>query len=315
MDIHPQLLNLLKRLESAGYPDQTQVSPEEARAITDDRAQRFYGEPEPVFQVNEIAIPGAAGDIPARVYYPSDEKNLPIMVYFHGGGWVLGSLDSHDRGVRALSNAAHCIGVSIDYRLAPEHPFPAAIDDCFAALNWVAANATALGGDPERLAVAGDSAGGNLAAVAALMARDAAKPGLAMQLLIYPVVDSDLQTASYKEHWDAPMLQGSRMSYFWEQYVPDAGMRTDWRVAPLRAGSHANLPPAVIIGAGIDPLCQEGKAYAEALRKDGVPTEYHLFPQMTHAFFQAPGILDDSRAAIDAAGAALRARFSATVTA
>lgn len=316
MELHPQMRALLARLEAAGYPDQTRVPVDQARRITDQRAARFYGEPETVARVAEITIPGPAGALAARVYHPEDaggqgdRAGLPVMVYFHGGGWVLGSLDSHDRGVRALVNAGRCLGVSVAYRLAPEHPFPAALEDGVAALGWIADHAAALGGDPGRLAVAGDSAGGNLAAVTALMARDQGGPALAHQVLIYPVVDSDLKRASYQAHWEAPMLPGHRMAYFWDQYVPDAGRRGDWRVAPLRAPSHRGLPPATIIAAGIDPLCGEGAAYAEALAGAGVPAAYHLFPGMTHAFFQAPALLDDARAAVDIAGAALQKSFA-----
>jgi len=313
VDLHPQLRELLTELEAAGYPDQTTVSPEEARRITDDRAARHYGPQEPVDHVLERPFVGPDGLVKLRIYWPKGvaraARPLPIMIYYHGGGWVLGSLKSHDRGVRALTNAARCVSVSVDYRLAPENPFPAAVEDCAAALRWVAENAAAFDGDPSRIAVAGDSAGGNLAAVTALRARDEGGPKLAFQLLIYPVVDSDLERPSYIEHADAPMLQGRRMAFFWDSYVPDAAQRTDWRAAPFRASDLSGLPPTMIVASGIDPLVDEGKAYAERLEQAGVPVDYRLFPRMTHAFFQAPSRLDDSRAASDAAGAALRKAF------
>lgn len=309
--LHPQLRAMLERIAEAGYPDQTTVAVAEARRITVDRAERFYGAPEPVDRVEPLTVDGAAGPLRARLYAVDSAAPLPIAVYFHGGGWVLGDVDSHDKGVRAITAAARCLSVSVDYRRAPEHPFPAAAEDCFAALRWVAANAARLGGDPARIAVAGDSAGGNLAAVSALTARDSGGPALAFQLLIYPVVDSDLDGGTYATLGRAPVLDRARMAYFWDSYVPDPAQRSDWRCAPLRAATHAGLPPALVIGAGVDPLFGEGAAYAEALRAAGVEAEHLAFPRMTHAFFQAPGILDDARAAVDAAGAALRRAFAA----
>ena len=308
MDIHPQLSSLLSDLAEADYPDQTTVSPAQAREITDDRAKRFYGPYDEVASVTDLTIPGPGGPMAARVYKPEGQGPHPILVYYHGGGWVLGSLNSHDRGVRGLTRAGGCLSISVEYRLAPEHPFPAAVSDSLAALQWVVENARRFDGDPTRIAVGGDSAGGNLAAVTALSARESG-PDLAFQLLIYPVVDSDLERDSYKTFANAPMLPGHRMAYFWEQYVPNPDQRTDWRCAPLRAESHAGLPPALVISAGIDPLFNEGKAYVEKLISSGVQAKYKLFPRMTHAFFQAPGLLDDARAASDAAGAELRVAF------
>ena len=309
MELHPQLVALLKRLEQAGYPDQTKVPPAEARRITDDRALNYYGPPEPVERIEDLTLPGPAGTLRARLYAADVPGPLPVVVYFHGGGWVLGSLDSHDKGVRALTNAARCMTVSIDYRLAPEHRFPAAVEDCFAALVWLHQNAAALGGDPTRLALAGDSAGGNLAAVAALMAKHAGGPKLAFQLLIYPITDCRLDSASYLEHAEAPMLNRARMTYFWNQYVPDENQRGDWRASPLRAPDHRGLPPAMIVAAANDPLFSEGEAYARKLREAGVAAEHVVFARMSHAFWQAPPVLDDARHAVDRAGMALRRAF------
>ena len=308
MDTHPQLNSLLSDLAAADYPDQTTVSPAQAREITDDRAKRFYGPYDEVASVMDITIPGPAGPMAARVYKPEGDGPHPILIYYHGGGWVLGSLDSHDRGVRGLTRASECLSVSVEYRLAPESPFPAAVSDCLAALKWIVENAHRFDGDPTRVAVGGDSARGNLAAVIALATRDSG-PELAFQLLIYPVVDSDLNRDSYKTFANAPMLPGHRMAYFWEQYVPNPDERSDWRCAPFRAENHQDLPPALVISAGIDPLVDEGRAYAEKLMSSGVQVEYKLFPRMTHAFFQAPGLLEDARIASNAAGAALRTAF------
>ncbi len=306
-DVHPELRALLADIETAGYPDQTTLAPPEARKITDDRANRFYGLKEPVAKLAEIAVPGARGPLDARIYHASDTSPLPIMVYFHGGGWVLGSLDSHDRGVRALTNAAGCVSVSVAYRLAPEDPFPAAVEDCFAAVKWIAENALSFGGDGARLAVGGDSAGGNLAAVTALQCRDAGGPKLSFQLLIYPVLDCNFETESYRAKADAPMLTRDRMRYFWEQYVPNESQRGDWRAAPMKAVDLSGLPPTLILSAAHDPLCSEGEAYAARLEAAGVAADYRLYPRMTHAFFQAPSRLQDSRDAIDTAGAAFKA--------
>ncbi len=308
-ELHPQLEALLAEIATANYPDQIEVPIDEARRITVERAQRFYGPPEPVRRIESLTIPGPAGPLNARLYAVEANGPLPIAVYFHGGGWVLGDCDSHDKGVRALTNASQCLSVSVEYRRAPESPFPAAIDDCFGALRWVAENAAALGGDASRIAVAGDSAGGNLAAACALLAKAEGGPALAFQLLIYPVLDSDMTTKSYREHADALVLNRARMEYFWNLYVPDVALRTDWRAAPMRAPDLSGLPPALIIGSGLDPLYSEGVAYAERLREAGVEAGHMPFPRMAHAFFQAPALLDDSRAAIDRAGVALRSAF------
>lgn len=309
-DLHPQLKAMLEDVATANYPDQIEVPVDEARRITVERAQRFYGPAEPVARVEALTIPGPAGPLKARIYAVESDEPLPVMVYFHGGGWVLGDVDSHDKGVRAVTNAAHCMSVSVEYRRAPETAFPGAIDDCFAALAWIAENAASFGGDGSRLAVAGDSAGGNLAAACALMAKERGAPDLAFQLLIYPVVDYGLETDAYRDHADTLVLNRDRMAYFWEQYVPDVAQRTDWRAAPLRAPDHSGLPPALILGSGIDPLYAEGVAYTEKLKAAGVAAEHVGYPRMTHAFFQAPALLDDSRDAIDRAGAALRKAFA-----
>ena len=309
LDIHPQLQSLLEQLGSAGYPDQTEISPAEARKITDDRARRFYGPADDVGSTVDIMIPSSPQPLSARVYTPSGKGPFPILVYFHGGGWVLGSLDSADRGARGVTCSGDCITVSVDYRLAPENPFPAAANDCGFALNWIVRNAADFDGDPSRVAVGGDSAGGNLAAAVAIEAREAG-PELLFQLRIYPVVDSDLTRGSYQKFANAPMLPGHRMKYFWDQYVPNVGERSNWRCSPLRANDHSGLPPALIIAAGLDPLLDEGKEYAEKLSKAGVEVNYKVFPRMTHAFFQAPGLLDDARVASNEAGFHLRKAFN-----
>lgn len=309
MALHPQARALLDRLAASGLPDPFQMPPEEGRKVTEERARRFWGEPEPVKKVADGMVPGPAGDIPVRIYTPEGEGPLPVVVYFHGGGWVFGNLNTHDTGTRALCNAAGAIVVSVDYRLAPEHKFPAAAEDCYAATRWIADNAATLGGDPNRVAVAGDSAGGNLAAVVALMARDADIPKLVFQLLVYPITDGSCSADSYTRYAEGPILTAKSMRWFWDQYAGGPADRKDWRASPLDAKDLSGLPPTLLLAAGIDPLVDEGKAYAEALKKAGVPVTYSVYEQMGHAFFQQVAILDDSRAAMNEAGAALRKAF------
>ena len=246
------------------------------------------------------------GRTPIRVYKPANAtKPLPVLVYFHGGGWVLGNLDSHDANCRSLCLGADVLVVSVDYRLAPEHPFPAAIDDCYAVTRWLSTNAASLGGDPSRLAVSGDSAGGNLAAATALLARDRGGPKIAFQLLVYPVADADFERPSYRENASGYLLSRSTMMWFWDQYVPDKTQRKDDRCAPIHAQSLANLPPALIITAEYDPLRDEGEAYAERLRADGVPVTLRRYDGMIHGFFGNARI-DDGKRALEEANEALR---------
>jgi acetyl esterase len=255
-------------------------------------------------------VPGPDGDLLVRVYRPEVQGDLPCLVYFHGGGWALCSIETHDATCRKLANGAGCAVVSVDYRLAPEHRFPAAAEDGYAATRWVADHADALGVDRGRIAVGGDSAGGNLAAVIALMARDRGEPRLCHQLLVYPITDHDFETGSYRDNAAGPLLTRSMMQSFWNFYVPD-GDRSDPYVSPLRADDLSALPPATIVTAEYDPLRDEGEAYAARLREAGVAVTASRYDGMIHGFFGFDEILPAARRAVDDASSALREAFAA----
>jgi len=252
------------------------------------------GESPPLKSVDDRTIPGPAGEIAIRVYTPADveggEAGLPIIVFFHGGGFTIGSLTSHDPVARQLCAQAEAIVVSVDYRLAPEHRFPAAVEDAFAATQWVGEHGRELGGDPTRLAVCGDSAGGNLAAVACLLARDAGGPAIAFQALIYPTTDSSKEYPSFVENGESIFLSSDTMRWFYEQYTTSPADNLDWRLSPILAEDLANLPPALIITAGFDTLRDEGEAYGEALRAAGNDVTVRRYDTMTHVFIQLWGV-------------------------
>jgi acetyl esterase len=263
-------------------------------------------EPQPVAKVEDRTIPGPDGAIPVRIYTPEGVGPFPVLVYLHGGGFVLCNLDTHDGTCRSLTNGAGVVTVSVDYRLAPEHPFPAAPEDCYAAAQWVAANAAAIAGDPERVAVGGDSAGGNLTAVVAQMARDRGGPSLRFQLLIYPVTNCDFGTESYRENADGYLLTRDMMRWFWKKYLTDPAHAEQGYASPLRAANLRTLPPALCITAGYDPLRDEGEAYADALRAAGNDVVLRRFDGMFHGFFGMDALLDDAKTAIALASDALR---------
>jgi acetyl esterase len=238
--------------------------------------------------VHDVAI----GPLPARVYAPADP--LATVVWFHGGGWVIGGLETHDAMCRTLANAAQATVVSVAYRLAPEHPFPTPLEDAWTALRWVAAT---YSGVP--LVVGGDSAGGNLAAVCALRARDRGGPALALQVLVYPITDHDLATRSYLERGDGPGLTRRSMEWFWDQYVADPADRANPEISPLRAADLSGLPPAVLVSAEHDPLLDEGRAYAQRLRDAGVAVTAHHYDDMTHPFFAFVNVYERSTEAVE----------------
>ena len=249
------------------------------------------GEDAPIASIEDRAVPGPAGEIPIRIYTPEGNSPLPIVVYYHGGGFTIGSIESHDPVTRRLASESGAIVVSVDYRLAPEHPFPAAVDDAFAALQWVAEHAATFGGDAARIAVAGDSAGGNLAAVVCLLARDAGEPTLRLQVLIYPGTDMSREYPSHTENADGPFLTKDTIDWFWQQYQAD---RDDWRASPIN-GDLSNLPAALIITGQYDPLRDEGKAYADALEHAGNVVTYHNYETMPHVFLQLWGMLPTAK--------------------
>ncbi|MDQ1375382.1 MAG: acetyl esterase, partial [Actinomycetota bacterium] len=238
---------------------------------------------------------------------PSDRRPLPVLVFFHGGGFVIGDLDTHDQVCRQLANGSHAIVVAVDYRLAPEHPYPAAPDDCFAATTWIHEHATELGGDPTRMAVAGDSAGGNLAAVVAQEARDKGGPPLKAQILIYPATDLSMQHPSITENGEGYLLTKEGMDWFMGHYAPDVD---DVRCSPLAAVDLSGLPPALVITAEFDPLRDEGEAYAAHLREAGVPVVLSRYDGMIHGFFQLGVLLDAGTKAVDEAARALAAALA-----
>ncbi|MGZ4683625.1 MAG: alpha/beta hydrolase [Acidimicrobiales bacterium] len=289
--------------------DLSEMSVEEARAVIVMLAAAD-GEPEPVEAVEDRTIPGPAGDIPVRLYRPAQPTGA-ILIWYHGGGWVIGDLETADPTARKLANRTGALVVSVDYRLAPEHPYPAAVDDAWAALQWVAERGADLGGDPSRLAVGGDSAGGNLAAIVSVRARAAGLEGLRHQLLVYPAVDLTLSHPSIDENGEGYLLTKTGMVWFAEHYLGPATGRGDLDkhpdVSPLYTADLAGVAPATVITAGFDPLRDEGQAYAAALTEAGVAVEEHRYPTMIHGFISMAGVTTVTNEALDAAGAALRA--------
>jgi acetyl esterase len=311
MPLDPQAQAMIARF--AGGKPVEEMTPDEMRASLEERVRLTGGEAEPIDRVvdGQVARPG--GHIPVRIYAPASERPLPGLVFLHGGGWARGSLDTHDRLCRSLANGAGCIVVSVDYRMAPEHRFPAALDDSATATRWVASNAANLGIDPDRLAVGGDSAGGNLAAAVTLVLREEGGPRLTHQLLIYPVTDFNFDTISYKDNATGYMLTRSAMRHYWALYLADASDGANYRASPLRATDFGKLPPATILTAEYDPLRDEGLAYAERLRAAGVAVRYLEYPGLIHGFATSAGALDRGRDAVQDAAAALREAFQLDV--
>lgn len=297
MSVHPQIEEFLQRLASLELPTFNELTPAEARAQVEDMVKARNIETEPVAAVEERAIPGPGGELPIRIYRPAGDaaRQPPILVYFHGGGHVIGSLDTHDAVARSLCNGAACLVASVDYRLAPEAKFPAAAEDAFAATAWLAENAGSLNADGSRMAVAGDSAGANLAAVAALMARDAGGPELRLQVLTYPITDYACESRSYKAYANGyGMLNADSMYWFRDHYLRGNADIADWRASPLRAERLDGLAPALVIAAGCDVLHDETIDYANRLTEAGVPVEVHDYPGMIHGFYAMAPMLDDA---------------------
>jgi acetyl esterase len=289
-----------------------QLEPEMARASADFRL--LAGAPEAVQKVENRTIPIEGAEIAVRIYTPEGEGPFPVLVYYHGGGWVIGNLETVDVPCRMLANRAGCIVVSVDYRLAPEHKFPTAAEDAYAAVQWVAEHAVEIGADPGRIAVGGDSAGGNLAAVVSLMAREQGGPSLAYQMLFYPVTNHSYDTDSYRENAEGYFLTKNTMIWFWNHYLRDEMDGQHPYASPLLAEDLSGLPPALVITAGFDPLRDEGEAYAERLKAAGVPVEATRYDGMIHGFIWMPGVLAASRDAINRAANALKEAFNAVNT-
>ncbi|MBN1532702.1 MAG: alpha/beta hydrolase [Spirochaetes bacterium] len=282
-----------------------------SRKRLEERASFASGTPVAMASVKDMTAQDGGLSVPVRVYWPEQGETLPVVVFYHGGGWVQGSRNSHDPLCRILAKKSGAIVVSVDYRLAPENPFPAAADDAYAALRWVSEKGRELKADTDRIAVAGDSAGGNLAAVVCLMARDKKGPAVAFQALIYPGVNSaSLDTESYRNFAEGFMLRKADVERFIRLYLPNVKDRSNPYASPLLAKSHANLPPALVITAGFDPLRDEGEAYAKRLRDAGVPARAVRYPGMIHAFVSADRLIPQAGKATDEIAAALRGAFS-----
>jgi acetyl esterase len=310
-DIHT-LISIAARARSESLGSET--DPAAARAQRLAEARVVAERPAiPMARVEPVEIPGPAGAIPARLYVPDPdaESPRPLLVYFHGGGWVIGDLDTHDSPCRFLANRSGAAVLAVDYRLAPEHPFPAAVEDAFAAYAWASANAGSLGADPARIAVGGDSAGGNLAAGVCLTAGDDGAPPPAMQLLIYPVAETGRELPSRRSFAEGFLLTRRDMAYYEDRYLPPGTDRNDPRVAVLQAKDLAGLPPAYVATAGFDPLRDEGEAYAARLREAGVPVALRRHPGLVHSFVNFTAICPTARAAVLEACGALRMGLAA----
>lgn len=313
-----------------GVPDTSRLDPQ-ARALLERpsgpaldslsvaEARRYYREgrlalaPAPVAmeETRDFFFPGPGGDLGARYYRPLPQaagETLPVVVYFHGGGWTCGDLDTHDSVCRGIAHHGRCAVVAVDYRMGPEHKFPAAVEDAVAAVKWVGANANPLAIDATRLAVAGESAGGNLAAVAAIALRDSG-PAIAMQVLAYPVVDQASDTESMKRFARGYSLTLELLRWYQGNYLRDESDRADWRASPLRARDHSRLPHAYVLTAGFDPLLDEGKAYADRLAQAGVSVVYECFEGQIHGFLPMGGAIAAAGHAHYRIGQMLRTRF------
>ncbi|QTJ67716.1 alpha/beta hydrolase [Rhodococcus sp. ZPP] len=283
--LHPEVAAMLATLD-AGFPDITAVPPTELRELIRDRRAPLQHLPD-MREVTDLTIETADGNLALRIFRPHcDDPELPVVVFAHGGGFVFCDLDSHDELCRSMAQGAGVVVVSVDYRLAPEHAGPAAHDDVYAALEWTSKNAAEYGGDPTRIALVGDSAGGNLAATVAIAARDRGGPAVAAQVLLYPVIDDDFDTESYRLYGTGYYNTTKAMKWYWQQYAPNG--TEDVRLVPIRAETLAGLPPAVVITAELDPPCSSGDAYAARLTADGVRVRHHRFDGLFHGFLTFP---------------------------
>ena len=303
MPLEPVTAAILAQIAKSGAPEYHQLPVNESRALY--TAAQSVPPTVEVYSAEDFVVPGPAGDIAVRLYRPSDEP-VPLHVHFHGGGWVIGNLVTHDADCREICVASGCMVLAVDYRLAPEHPFPAAPEDCYAVSCWAAAHSTELGASPGRISIGGDSAGGNLAAVVALMARDRNGPEFAMQLLLYPITEPSMTSVSFQENAEGYLLTKAMMTWFWDHYCPEMEKRNEPLASPLLAPDLSGLPPALVITAEFDPLRDEGEAYAKRLAEAGVDVEMRRFDGFIHAFFSLAGIIEATREAVDWVGSALR---------
>ncbi len=307
--IHPQAQALIDLIAQRGLPAMQDLAPAEARHFYRERRALTQPEPPPVAEIAELSAEGPHGPIPLRLYRPTqrsdDPAPMPVLVYFHGGGWTIGDLDTHDVLCRELANASRCAVVSVDYRMGPEHRFPAAVDDCLAATSWVRRHAEALGVDASRLAVGGDSAGGNLAAAVALLARDAGDLPIAWQLLIYPATDMRCVHESHTTNGRGYLLESATIAYYRDNYIADPAHYADWRASPLLHADLAGLPPSLVLTAGFDPLRDEGRDYADALVAAGNQASYLCFDRQIHGFITMGKVIDEANTAVSICAAEL----------
>jgi acetyl esterase len=308
--LDPDCQRVLDLIREAGRPPYETLAAQEAREVY--RAGRRVLQPDPpeVAEVRNLTAPSAAGEIPLRLYRGLGTERgaaLPALVYFHGGGWVIGDLDTHDGICRLIANASGCAVISVDYRLAPEHKFPAGVEDAVHATEWIAAHADTLGIDASRLAVGGDSAGGNLAAVVTLTARDRGGPRLRFQLLLYPSTDFVDTDDPQRERFEAFPLNIVTMRWFRDHYLRSVQDRGDWRASPLRAKELHGLPPAYVLTVGFDPLCAEGEAYANRLRDCGVAVQLRHMAEQMHGFLSMGRLISAARPTTEEAARALKA--------
>jgi acetyl esterase len=310
MALDPQAQALLDQMQEAGAPPFEQMTVGEARQA----AYAFIdlqGAPEDVASVGHRFVPGPVCDLPVRIYTPEGEGPFPALVYFHGSGWVILNIEVADIAARALTNRTGCVVVAVNYQKAPEHKFPVPFDDAYAATTWLAEHASELGIDPGRIGVAGDSAGGNLAAAVCLKARDKQGPSLAYQLLIYPVTDYGWDKPSYLENAEGYLLQRETMRWFWGHYLASEAEGDNPLVSPLRAPDLSGLPPALIVTAEFDPLRDDGELYGQRLREAGVPVKISRYDGMIHGFFYMAGVLDQTKNLYDEIGTEVRAALGA----
>jgi acetyl esterase len=312
MALDPHVKALLDMIAAAGRPKIWQLTPPEARQAFLALAQLTDAKDVPIGKIENGELPGPAGPLPYRLYTPaaSAAGPLPGLVYFHGGGFVIGNLDTHEGFCRMLANESGCRVISVDYRLAPEHKFPAAVEDAYAATKWVAEHAATLGIDPNRIAVGGDSAGGNLAALVCQLAKKTGGPKIALQILFCAGTDLAGETESHRAFAEGYFLEEASIRWFMNQYCPPGMDRSDPRASPLRAADLAGLPPAHIHTAAFDPLRDEGKAYADRLERAGVKVRYTCHEGMIHHFYGMAGAIPYARTALKTAGAAIKAALA-----
>ena len=305
MPLDPQVETIIKENATRALPDYSELSPVEARQ----QMLELSPPVDPMLCVNHvenIEIPGLTKNIPIRLYYPEGTPPFPVIVYFHGGGWVVGDLDTHNAICHALAKTSGCLVAAVHYRRAPEHPCPAAIEDAYAAACWVAEMANTIQADGNRIAVLGESAGGALAAAVAILARDKGGPQICFQALIYPITNYNFETSSYRRNAEGYILTRKKMIWYWEQYLKDKKMAENPSVSPLRADDLRNLPPALVLAAEYDPLYDDGIAYAKKLEAAGVPVKLSCYGGMIHGFFRMTTRVDKAREALDEVSKAIR---------